>query len=271
MDARRNYWAEQMDEAFAFMETMRHYPLEESGEPFVSLHEATEGIEVVFSETLLNRCFPRIFSIRAGLIQSFRHAARAMNERGWVLKVEDAYRSPEMQRAQSHDPRIFDLILQKTVWELNGAVPSPDFLLRRFTALVATRCRIGTHISGSAIDLSVLDRSTGKEMDRGGAYLEISERTPMASPFLNEEQRRNREAVSALMRQFGWIAYPYEFWHFSSGDSYAEHLTHSRRVARYGPVRHEGTTVVPIPEPESDALLEPLAFYRDKIASIVGC
>lgn len=257
-----------MDSAFAFMEAMRHYPLEECHEPFVSMQEAAEGIEVVFSDTLLNRHFPRIYAIRSGLIPPFRHAARAMNERGWMLRIEDAYRSPEMQRAQSHDPRIFDLILKKTMWEMNGAVPSSDFLLRRFSALVATRCRIGTHISGSALDISVLDRSTGEEIDRGGSYLEISERTPMASPFLSEEQQRNRGAMSQLMGQFGWIAYPYEFWHYSSGDSYAESLTQSGQAARYGPVRYDGETMAPILEPESDALLEPLEFYQDKIATL---
>lgn len=264
---RKAYWAAQMDEAFDFMEAMRGWPLEECGEPFAPLRESLAGAEVVFSDTLLNGRMPRVYSIRAGLIEAFLGAAREMNARGWILKVEDAYRSPEMQRAQSHNPRHFDLILQKTIWELGGKIPSPDMMLRRMSALIATRCRVGTHVSGSAIDISVLDRETGRELDRGGGYIEISERTPFASPFVSAAQRARREAIDGVMRRHGWIAYPYEFWHYSSGDSYAESLARSGRAARYGAVRLDGSQILPIPEAESDALLEPVEFYRANVAA----
>jgi len=268
----RQYWIEQMDEAFAFMEAMRRYPLAECGERLVSLHEAAEGVEVLFSETLINNCFPRVYFVREGLIGPFRAVAREMNERGWVLKVEDGYRSPEMQRAQSHNPANFDRVLEKVIWELDGALPGPELMLRRLSALIATRCRVGTHVSGSAIDISVFDRSTGREIERGGTYIEISERTPLASPFVTPEQSANRVAIDAVMRRHGWFAYPYEFWHFSAGDCYAESLAGSGRAARYGAVRFDpasGTQAL-LAEEESDALLEPLEFYRTQIEAALA-
>ncbi len=267
---KRAYWTAQMDEAFAFMERMRSYPVEECGEEVASLVEASEGLEVVFSDSKINHHYPRVYAVRQGLIPSFQAVAREINERGWILKVEDGYRSPEMQRAQSHNPVHFDVILAKTIWELNGSLPDPAMMLRRMSAMIATRCKIGTHISASAIDISVFDRATGQELDRGGrsvTYVELSERTPMTSPFITSEQRENREQIESIFRKHGWIAYPYEFWHFSQGDCYVEALTNPGRPAKYGPVRYDGGKITPILHPESDELLEPVEFYEKQIAA----
>ena len=91
-------------------------------------------------------------------------------------------------------------------------------------------------MSGSAIDISVLDRTTHEELDRGAMYLEMSELTPMASPFVEPAARAMRQEIAALMRRHGFVEYPYEFWHFSGGDPYAEYLLKSGKPGRYGAV-----------------------------------
>jgi len=268
--AARAYWTQKMEEAREFQETMRTYPVEDCGEPLVSLREAVAGLDVEFSTTMINDCHPRVYFCREGLIPSFQAVARAMNERGWVLKVEDGYRSPKMQRAQSHNPKHFDLVLKMAIWELGGVLPTPEFLLRRMSAVIATRCRVGTHVSGSAIDISVLDRSTRLEFPRGGrspTYVEISERTPMESPFITEEERKNRRMITALFQEHGWKEYPWEFWHYSQGDCYVEYLTNSGKPSRYGPVDFDGTNSTPIDLAEADELLEPLAFYEKQMVA----
>lgn len=264
-EERRRFWCEQMDAAFQFMETMREYPVHESWEPFAPIREALDGLEVLYSDTKINGTFPRVFYLREELVVSLRQVAKAMNERGWILKVEDAYRSPEMQRAQSHNPSHFDRVLEKVRWELGGALPTPELMFKRLSAIIATRCSVGTHVSGSAIDISVFDRDTGRELERGGKYVEISERTPMKSPFITEEERRNRYAIEQLMLAHGWHAYPYEFWHFSQGDCYAEWLARSGKPGRYGPVYWNGREIAPMDAGEADQLLEPLAFYDREI------
>jgi D-alanyl-D-alanine dipeptidase len=261
----RAFWTLRMDQAFNFMEKMRTYPLEECGEEMISLGEVTKGLEILFSTNLLNNQFPRVYFIRSGLADSFRKIATEMNDRGWILKVEDGYRSPEMQRAQSHNPKHFDTILQKVIWELGGKIPPPDMMLRRMSAMIATRCRIGTHVSGTAVDISVFDKSTGKEVDRGGSYIEFSVRTPMNSPFITPEQHANRQQITDIFARHGWITYPFEFWHYSSGDSYAQFLTNSGKPSRYGPVRFDGKKIEIISGPDCDDLLEPVEFYEKQI------
>ena len=252
-DARRTYWVEQMDAAYDFMMVIAGYPVEECGEAMAPLPNAAEeaGVEVIYSETKNVRNLDRIFYLREGLIASFVALAREMNERGWTLKVEDAYRSRGMQKLLARKENIFDVILQRVIWEQRREIPSSQQMLRRVTALVATSPKVGTHISGSAMDISVLDRDTGAEVPRGGPYLELSELTPMASPFVSLEARKNRDEITALLKRHSFTAYPYEFWHYSQGDAYDEYLNRSSRPGRYGAVDLDLATgkVTPIENP----------------------
>jgi D-alanyl-D-alanine dipeptidase len=263
--AARAYWMQQAEEAFDFMTKMRTYPIAECGERMASLVEAAEGLKVRFSTGLLGGKFPHVFFIREGLVKSFRDVCRKMNDRGWILYVEDGYRSPEMQRGLSDSTVFFDRVLKQVMWELNGAVPDPAFMFRRLSVMIATRSRVGTHVAGTAIDIAVIDEATGKEVDRGAVFPEISERTPMASPFVSPEARRNRDEIERIFKSCGWIAYPWEFWHFNAGDCFAEYLTHSGKPGRYGPIRFENGRIQPIGQQEADTPLQPLEFYERQI------
>jgi zinc D-Ala-D-Ala dipeptidase len=241
---RRRYWAAQMDAAYEYMLAVEAYPVEECGERMASLPDAADaaGVHVLFSAEKHVKGCDRIYHLREGLIPAFVSAARAMNDRGWVLKVEDAYRTPFMQKHLALREGIFDAILRKVVWELGGETPPRDLFRRRLAALIAMNPKVGTHVSGSAMDISVRSRDDDREVDRGGPYPEMSERTPMDSPFVSEPARRNRREITALMAACGFRAYPWEFWHYNQGDAYAEHLDRSGRPARYGPVEFDPLT-----------------------------
>ena len=64
----------------------------------------------------------------------------------------------------------------------------------------------------------------------------MSEVTPMAAPFVSQKAQHNRQAITELMARHGFVAYPWEFWHYSSGDVYADLLSAGQARARYGPV-----------------------------------
>lgn len=264
---RRAYWIEQMDAAARFMEEMKARPVAECGEPLASLKAAAAAasVEVAFSKTRLAGRFDRLFHLREGLVGPFLSVAHDMNKRGWVLKVEDAFRTRDMQKDLALDPRLFDAILDRVVWELDGEAPSADLMLRRLTALVATCPKIGTHMSGSAIDVSVLSRADGAERDRGAPYLEMSELTPMESPFPDEGARRNRREITALLARHGFAAYPYEFWHYSQGDAYEGKLVGSDTPARYGPVDLDPASGRATPIEDPVALLNSLDEIRARI------
>ncbi len=235
---RRLFWKQQMDAAYDFMLAICEYPVAECGEPLAFIPEAAHeaGVRVLFSPLPHARGLPRLFFLREGLLPDFIAAAREMNNRGWVLKIEDAYRSREMQKYNALRPEIFSAVLGKVMWELCGQVPSVDLIRRRLAALVAMSPRVGTHCCGSAIDVSVFTLERSIEIDRGALYLEMSEKTPMGSPFISDQAARNREEITAIMSRYGFLDYHFEFWHYNKGDAYDEYLACSGRPARYGPV-----------------------------------
>ena len=253
-DERRLYWRRQMDAAYDFMLGIQRYPVEECGEPLASLPEAAKssGATVLFSDLPHVQGLPRLFSLRHGILNNFLAAAHEMNARGWALKVEDGYRTRRMQKYNALRPEVFPAVLAKVMWELGGKTPSVDLFRRRLAALIAMSPRVGTHCCGSAIDVSVFTLDGSAEIDRGAPYLEISEKTPMGSPFISEQAARNRAEITAIMARQGFRTYHFEFWHYNKGDAYDERLSGSGRPARYGPVDFDPATraVTPIASSE---------------------
>jgi D-alanyl-D-alanine dipeptidase len=251
--ARRAFWTAMLDEADRFMEEVMAHPLQECGEPMASLVDAARaaGVAVAFSDQPHSHGLPRQYFLRAGLVPAFLAAAAEINARGWVLKVEDGYRTTVMQRGLGLNEGIFGAILAKVQWECGGQKPPLDLLYRRLGALVANAPKVGTHMSGTAMDVSILRRDTGEELDRGGPYPEMSERTPMASPFVAEHARQHRQEITALLGRHGFVAYPWEFWHYSDGDAYAALLNPGGPPARYGPVHMDPVdgSITPIGDP----------------------
>ena len=267
--ARRAYWTQQLEAAYAFMfESILPYPVVECGEPFVSLREAAAQADVIVAFSSLKHVndLDRLFYLREGQIPSFLGAAKQMNELGWVLRVEDGYRTREIQKYLGLTPKVFDAVLQRVMWELGGKVPSPEFMFRRCSALVAPVPKFATHMSGSAIDISVMSRhDPALEVDRGGPYIELSELTPMNSPFVSAEGLKHRTKITALMRDHGFVEYPWEFWHYSSGDAYDQFLRKTGKPAIYGAVDWDPVTNVVTPMADPTAPLNSEEEIRTEI------
>ena len=243
--ARREYWAQQLDKAHEFMMRVMKHPVVESGEEFVPLPPAADKarVEVIFSDKPHVKDLPRLYYLRQAQIDGFLSSAEEMNRRGWVLKVEDGFRNRTMQKHIGRTHEVFDAVLSKVLWELGGKTPNPAFLFKRLLTLTAQMPKIGTHMSGSAIDISVFEKATGREVPRGGKYIEISERTPMESPFISPAERRNRDEITSIMRRSGFIEYPFEFWHYNSGDAFEKIFRGSSEPARYGAVDFDVATM----------------------------
>jgi D-alanyl-D-alanine dipeptidase len=268
---RISFWRDSMELGYRFMARMMEYPIEECGEGLVSIPGAASGvgIEIELSSTPIVQGLPRIFEIREALIDPLLQAARDMNDRGWVMRIEDGFRTAEMQRELALKPSVFDRILERVVWEAGDPDPAVALVQRRVATLVANWPKVAGHMSGCAIDIAVLDRDTRVEIDRGGPYLEMSEITPMWSPFVSAEALYNRAEITAIMQRHGFAAYPAEFWHYSQGDVFAEQLLFSGIPGRYAAVTREARTasIEPIanliePLNDADVILEQIQGAR---------
>ncbi len=267
--ARRSYWAQQMEAGYEVVQRVLKFEVNECGEGFASLRDAAEaaGVEMLFSTSKIAGELDRVFFMRESLVNDVMAVGRAMNERGWILKIEDSYRSLEMQGKLVRKPEVFDVILKKCIWENGGEIPPVELVFRRAMVLVANIPKIGTHMSGSAIDVSVFRRDDGTEVWRGNPYLEMSERTPMLSPFVEEEPLRNRLEITTMLEAQGFVHFPFEFWHFNKNDALGNVVAGIKSVARFGPVDWDPKTnrVTAVADPMNP--LNPMPVIEKEIAA----
>ena len=267
--ARRAYWAEQMELGYAMVEKLIAFPVNECGECFASLREAAAAakVELLYSTSKIAGDLERVYFMRESLVRDVITIGREMNERGWILKIEDCFRSLEMQGQLVRKPQVFDAILKKCIWELGGAIPTTEMMFRRAIVLTANMPKIGAHMSGSAIDISVFNRDDGTEVWRGYPYLEMSECTPMRSPFVAPEHVATRLEITAMMEKHGFMHFPFEFWHFDKNDAGMHILTGNPAPCRFGPVNWNPRTneVTPVDDPLT--LLNPLSVIESEIAA----
>lgn len=280
-DARRRYWREQMDAAEEFMRAAMKHPVQECLEPVARLDQAVAeaGVDIAFSARPHATGGPRLYLLRTSIIDDLLLVGEDLNGRGRRLVIEDGLRTPEMQRQLAQDPHVIEQVSDRTSWEVGGEIPPLELFVRRLGVLVAPNAKVGTHMSASAVDVSVVDRATGAELERGGRYLEISERTPMTSPFASAAERAMREEVTECMAAQGYVAYPFEFWHYSKGDVFERVCQGSPAPARYGAVDVDLEThaVTPLADPQAplsapgdlDSLMA-VAVARHRVQPILG-
>lgn len=78
--------------------------------------------------------------------------------------------------------------------------------------------KLSSHSRGSAIDLTLLDMKTGKELDMGSPFDLFSEKSHPDYPDLTEEQHENRMLLQHVMVRNGFNPIDCEWWHFCLKD-----------------------------------------------------
>ncbi len=74
------------------------------------------------------------------------------------------------------------------------------------------------HNRGCAVDLTLFDLKTGREVEMPGVYDEMSERSYPDYTGGTPESRKLRDLLRAAMEQEGFAVYEFEWWHFDYED-----------------------------------------------------
>lgn len=132
---------------------------------------------------------------------------KILNQKQLGIKVFDAYRP---QRAVDHF-RIWARDLKDTLMKSKFY---PEVAKRDLFKLeyIATRSR---HSSGSTVDITLVDLTTGIALDMGSSYDYFGEISWVAYENLTKEQLQNRSALQQVMNANGFRSYPQEWWHFT--------------------------------------------------------
>lgn len=108
---------------------------------------------------------------------------------------------------------IFDGYRPWAVTKLFWEVTPED--KRKFVANPATGSR---HNRGCAVDLSIYDLKTGKEIEMPSDFDEFTERASPNYQGGTVEQRKNRDLLRSLMEAEGFTVNSNEWWHFDYKD-----------------------------------------------------
>jgi len=125
---------------------------------------------------------------RKPLAEALAKAQKAFNSKGLSIKAFDAY------RPYAATLRFYEVY--------------PD------TNFVAAPWHGSRHNRGAAVDITLVDLKTGKELPMPTAFDDFTEKAAPDYPNLPDEVIRNRNLLITTMQQFGFSVYPHEWWHF---------------------------------------------------------
>ena len=130
-----------------------------------------------------------------------------LKARGYLLKIFDAYRP---QKAVSHFVRwardVNDTIYRQVFY--------PHIDKSRLFELGYIAQRSG-HSRGSAVDLTLVNIHTGKELDMGSAFDFFGSISGHGTQLITKEQTANRDILKNAMVKHGFRLNREEWWHYN--------------------------------------------------------
>ena len=136
--------------------------------------------KVIYSD---KRCFLHPTAARL-----LKKAISLAAKQGLRIRVYDAYRPTTAQ---------------KILWEHN---PDPDFITNPIKG--------SPHSRGVAIDMTLIDYSTGKLLDMGGSFDDLSSKGFHGTTDISQVAQKNRMLLLGLMASAGFDHYLNEWWHY---------------------------------------------------------
>ncbi|MDO4973159.1 MAG: M15 family metallopeptidase [Eubacteriales bacterium] len=139
--------------------------------------------------------------------RALKEVAGEVNAQGYRLKVFDAYR-PACAVRSFVLWGIEDLDLRMKPY-FYPDLEKQELFKKGYIA------KMSSHSRGSAVDLTLLDMRSGKELDMGSPFDLFSELSHPDSRNVTEEQYANRMLLQNAMTRNGFRPIDCEWWHFS--------------------------------------------------------
>ena len=134
---------------------------------------------------------PKAF-VRKPLAEALKLLQDSLGQLGLAIKIYDAYR-----------PYAATLLFYEVYPDTNF-VANPRYGSR--------------HNRGACIDMTLVEKTTGKEIPMPTPFDEFSEKAHPDYPNLPDTVLKNRAFLFSIMSHFGFSHYPTEWWHFDYKD-----------------------------------------------------
>ena len=156
--------------------------------------------------------------VRKEVLDKLLEAKKNLPE-GYTFKIWDAYRPLALQKElyYVYKDQIIDEFNLK-----NLSKEEQDDFIKNYVSLPNEDENIPPlHATGGAIDLTIVDLSTGKDLDMGigfDAFSNLTNTDAYEEDGMNEEVRNNRRILYYAMTKAGFTNLPSEIWHYDYGD-----------------------------------------------------
>jgi zinc D-Ala-D-Ala dipeptidase len=130
--------------------------------------------------------------LHAKVAEQLKQVQIELEKENLGLKVFDCYRP---------------LSIQKQMWKI---LPDSNY--------VANPAQGSRHNRASAVDLTLIDFSTGKDKEMPSKYDEFSKRAHMDYQATSIESKKNRKHLRIAMEKHGFKSIPTEWWHYDSSE-----------------------------------------------------
>ena len=173
---------------------------DDSTKRMVELKTMIPGIQYELRYATINNFMNRLMYpagtnttfLRVPAVKALQKVQRELNEKGYGLKIFDAYRP---------------YAVTVKFWEL---VKDERY--------VANPSKGSGHNRGIAVDLTIINLQSGKTVDMGTDFDNFSDTAHHTFTDLSEKILQNRQLLKSTMVKYGFNAYNDEWWHYSFAD-----------------------------------------------------
>lgn len=133
--------------------------------------------------------------LRYGTVKKLQKVQNELALEGLSLLIWDGYRP---------------LSAQRYLWKI---CPDPKYVSNPETGG-------RSHCRGSAVDITLIDKKTGKELEMPSGFDEFSEKADRQYDDCTIQAGNNSKLLESVMLKYGFKPYNAEWWHFSDTEEY---------------------------------------------------
>ena len=155
--------------------------------------------------------------VRYAATNNFMHRPMYRQARAFLQRpaAEALVRAQQSLRAEGYGLLIFDGYRPWSVTKAFWDAATPE---QRAIEFVANPKKGSRHNRGCAVDLTLCELATGKEVEMPSAYDEFSDRAFPDFAGGTAETRARRDLLRKAMESNGFSVYKAEWWHFDYND-----------------------------------------------------
>ena len=164
-------------------------------------------------KTAINECL-----VREEVLDKLLEAKNNLPE-GYTFKIWDAYRPLSLQKEIYN--KYKDILIEEFNLEKLSDEDKEEFIRHYISIPEESEGISPLHATGGAIDLTIVDIKTNKELDMGvdfDTFSNVATTDYFEQEGKNEKIRNNRRILYNAMTKAGFTNLPSEVWHYDYGN-----------------------------------------------------